>query len=132
MSIDSLNDTKYAIFTGKITHSDQAPVQRQSGDPNTVFGKPFLSRYKYWLGEAEYKCHGQFVRAICIQGVGDLPMLQKRKELFVNKLYLDYQPATFVCLEELLYNRTWDEYKGDVVFNTSYYERLDYYKHVVV
>ena len=47
------------------------------------------------------------MREICIFGVGDLPWLYQRPELFVNKFYADeHEPLAYDCMEELVYNRT--------------------------
>ena len=47
------------------------------------------------------------MREICIFGVGDLPWLYQRPELFVNKFYADeLEPLAYDCMEELIYNRT--------------------------
>ena len=73
-------------------------------------------------------CRGQFVRQVCVYGVGDLPTLAKRKELFANKLYQDYEPIALECMEELHYNRTREELKGHVEFDTGYYATRDFVK----
>ena len=51
------------------------------------------------------------MRQICHFGVGDLPLLASRDELFANKFDYDYQPLAYDCMEELLYNRTKLEFK---------------------
>jgi len=81
------------------------------GDPET---KPFTARASIWLPIAyqaqwswtDWTCQGQWVREICIFGVGDLPWLYQRPELFVNKFYADREPLAYDCMEELIYNRT--------------------------
>jgi len=82
-----------------------------TGDPET---KPFTARASIWLPVADqaqwswtdWACQGRWVREICIFGVGDLPWLYRRPELFVNKFYADYEPLAYDCMEELIYNRT--------------------------
>ena len=83
-----------------------------SGDPET---KPFTARASIWLPIAyqaqwswtEWECQGRWVRHICIFGVGDLPWLYRRPELFVNKFYASsHEPLAYDCMEELVYNRT--------------------------
>ncbi|XP_041373846.1 beta-1,3-galactosyl-O-glycosyl-glycoprotein beta-1,6-N-acetylglucosaminyltransferase-like [Gigantopelta aegis] len=87
--------------------------------------KPFLTRFKNW-GSPPYNwpCAGQRVRLICIFGIGDLPLLEDRKELFANKFYWDYEPYALDCMEELNHNRTRDEYAGLTHFDASYYKHL--------
>ncbi|OWF51495.1 Beta-1,3-galactosyl-O-glycosyl-glycoprotein beta-1,6-N-acetylglucosaminyltransferase [Mizuhopecten yessoensis] len=77
--------------------------------PANGYVKPYIknSRYKNW---GTQPCAGRMVRSICIFGIGDLPVLSKRKELFANKFYMNYQPFTFDCMEELIYNRTKEGY----------------------
>ncbi|XP_061192186.1 beta-1,3-galactosyl-O-glycosyl-glycoprotein beta-1,6-N-acetylglucosaminyltransferase-like [Saccostrea echinata] len=94
--------------------------------------KPFLSRFKSWRDAPNYwPCHGHFVRGICIFGLGDLPLLARRPEFFANKFHIDYQPHILLCLDQLLFNRTRDEYFGRLQFETDYYENLEYIKNVV-
>jgi len=47
-------------------------------------------------------CHGQFVRGVCVFGVGDLPQLVQRREFFANKFYADSEPLALDCLEARL------------------------------
>ncbi|XP_053400630.1 N-acetyllactosaminide beta-1,6-N-acetylglucosaminyl-transferase-like [Mercenaria mercenaria] len=56
----------------------------------------------------------------------DLPLLSTRKELLANKFHLDEQPVTYGCLEELIFNRTRDEYQGKRTFDTSWYSNLGF------
>ncbi|KAL3864370.1 hypothetical protein ACJMK2_006060 [Sinanodonta woodiana] len=82
-----------------------------SGHPD---GKKFLAVYADWGKD----CHGKYIRSICIFGLRDLKRLMKRKELFANKFYLAYQPYTYDCIEEWLYNKS---------MNTYTYLDLNYY-----
>ena len=103
--------------------------------------KPYLSRYKNWGHnwlDGEYRtnfnwpCYGKRVRTICIFGVGDLPSLTSRRELFANKFHLDFEPLALDCLEEWLWNMTMDEYSERAQFDVSFYRQLDSVKHHVV
>ena len=78
-----------------------------------------------------WPCHGQRVRSVCIFGVGDLPLLSTRRELFTNKFYLDYERYALDCMEELHFNRTRDEYLGKLSFDTRYYEELGFVKNKI-
>ena len=100
------------------------------GEPETDTEKNlFMTRYKNWgTYPFEYECQGQRVRMICIHGIGDLPNLASRKELFTNKFYLDYNPLALDCLEELVLNRTRDEVLGKRTFDVSFYKELDFVK----
>jgi len=81
------------------------------GDPET---KTFTARATIWLPISDqinwswspWPCYGRWVREICIFGVGDLPWLHRRPELFVNKFYADFEPLAYDCMEELIFNRT--------------------------
>lgn len=66
---------------------------------------------------------------MCVLGIGDLPLLASRPELFANKFHLDFEPAALDCLEQLHYNRTYDEAVGIMTFNVSLYMELSYVKH---
>jgi len=82
------------------------------GYPST---KPWLAVYANW---GEERCHGRSVRGVCVFGVGDLPLLLSRRELFANKLYEDQQPVTLDCLE------AWIRHKEVCPPNDD----LDYYR----
>jgi hypothetical protein len=91
--------------------------------------KPYLARFKNWR---EWPCHGRRFRQICIFGVGDLPLLRsRRRELFANKFYWDYQGATLDCVEEMVLNRTRDQYLGLNHFNPSFYSDVGFVQHMV-
>lgn len=111
------------------------------GDPET---KTFTARATIWSPIADqldwswspWSCRGQWVREICIFGVGDLPWLYRRPELFVNKFYADFEPLAYDCMEELIHNRTLSPFQGghvtsstpndDEKFDPSYYIRLPF------
>ena len=78
-----------------------------------------------------WKCHGKRVRQICIFGIGDLPLLASRQEMFANKFHLDYQPYTYQCMNEFIFNRTRDEYFNQLKFNTSNYQSLEFIKNTI-
>ncbi|XP_053400631.1 N-acetyllactosaminide beta-1,6-N-acetylglucosaminyl-transferase-like [Mercenaria mercenaria] len=90
--------------------------------------KPYLARFKnrYKSKIHEWICHGKWVRGMCIFAIKDLPLLSTRKELFANKFHLEEQPLTYGCLEELIFNRTRDEYQGQRTFDTSWYSNLGF------
>ena len=98
-----------------------------SGDPET---KTFTARASIWLPVANqvnwswkpWNCQGKWVREICIFGIGDMPWLLDRPELFANKLHQDFEYVTYDCMEELLLNRTLE--KSVDHFDSSYYLNL--------
>lgn len=92
---------------------------------------PFINRYVVWSTAVSTICYGKWVRQICIFGVRDLPKLYKTRQLFVNKFHQFYQPLALDCLEELIYNRTRDEYIHKTKTKTSYYENLDFVKNAI-
>ena len=67
------------------------------------------------------------MREICIFGVGDLPWLFDRPELFANKFFMDFEWLAYDCMEELLYSRTVKGHNNS--FNSTYYDNLDIVKH---
>jgi len=101
-----------------------------SGDPET---KPFTARASIWLPIAyqaqwswsEWACQGQWVREICIFGVGDLPWLYRRPELFVNKFYASRESIAYDCMEELVYNRTVMEAARHAGLEPTYLARFE-------
>lgn len=114
---------------------------RLAGEPDTdAQRKPFLARFKNWghnwhdgqgRQNFHWPCYGKRVRTICVFGVGDLPMLTSRKELFANKFHLDFEPLALECMEEWLFNLTLAEYAGVVEFDTTFYKELDIVKNKI-
>ena len=91
-----------------------------------------MARYKRWLpDQVNNHCNGKYVRRICIPGVADLPVLGVRPELFLNKLYWDYNHYVLDCLEELIYNRTVDGFYDKWNVITSGYENLYFVKNAI-
>ena len=65
-------------------------------------------------------------RGVCIFGVGDLYNMTKSRDLFVNKLYYNYQPLALQCLEQRHYDMTRQDILGigrDRI-NITFYEQL--------
>ena len=103
-----------------------------AGEPETNnYNNVFLARFKNWR---KYPCNGKRVRGICVFGIGDLPLLSSRMELFANKFHLDFQPESLDCIEEWHHSRMRDEMTGKApTLNMSFYARMDYVKnHLVV
>ena len=79
--------------------------------------KPWLASYSAW--HPVDTCHGEFIRSVCVFGVGDLPNLLSRKELFANKFYWNFQSLAVDCLEEWLHNKTLHRLPVDTQFYKS-------------
>ena len=112
----------------------QTNYHHVSGELETDFGvrKPFLSRFKNWQDAPNaLPCSGKYVRSICIFGIEDLPLLARRPEFFANKFHFDYQRQALLCMDELIYNRTRDEYAQRLDFDTQYYKNLKHIKDIV-
>ncbi|KAH9509278.1 Beta-1,3-galactosyl-O-glycosyl-glycoprotein beta-1,6-N-acetylglucosaminyltransferase [Bulinus truncatus] len=115
-------------FFATLNHNPQLGIRGSyrgipETDPVTSMMKPFFTRFKNW---ADLPCAGRFVRSICILTTGDLPILGKAKHLFANKFYLREDPIVIGCLEEMIFNNTRDEFKGDEQFNSTYYSQLGF------
>ena len=103
-----------------------------AGNPET---KTFTARATIWAPIANqinwswknWDCQGKWVRAICIFGVGDLPWLAQRPELFANKFFQDFEWLAFDCMEELIHNRTIASSR--LTFDPTYYENLPFVKY---
>jgi len=85
--------------------------------------KEFMAVYVKWAStNSNNSCAGKYVRWICILGVGDLHELLPRREFFVNKFYIEYEPLAFECAERWLQHRARCPAKTDV----EYYRRLSF------
>ena len=84
-------------------------------------GKPWLASYTTWKSH-NLSCFGIWVRDVCVFGIGDLPMLIKRKSLFANKFLLDVQYLGYECMEALIEQRS----RCPPPFNDTYYRNLPF------
>ncbi|XP_050399011.2 beta-1,3-galactosyl-O-glycosyl-glycoprotein beta-1,6-N-acetylglucosaminyltransferase isoform X2 [Patella vulgata] len=90
---------------------------------------PYIARFKNW-GTAwgtnyfNWPCQGKRVRELCVFGVGDLPLLTTRQELFVNKLDIEYDPYAIDCLEEWMNNKESQQLSGESQFKVDFYRNL--------
>jgi hypothetical protein len=117
-------------YFSSLNHSPQLKVPGSYlGEPETFTGNNlFIARYKNWIGNGpdSYPCSGKWANQICIFGVGDLPRLAVRPELFANKFHVDHETQTYDCLEELLYNRTRRELDRLDELDVAFYSKLSY------
>ena len=88
--------------------------------------KPFLARFKNW---GAWPCHGKRVRMICVFGVGDLPLLTTRRELFANKFHFDFHRRAYDWLEEWHKNKTINNIVDDDLIN--WYSQLGFVKNKI-
>ena len=89
----------------------------------------FFTRFKNWGDPPfDWPCHGKRVSNVCVFGVGDLPLLSRRPELFANKFYIDYEPLALDCMEQLHYRRLRREVRAGSAaeFNTSLYAAQEF------
>ncbi|KAK3087308.1 hypothetical protein FSP39_004506 [Pinctada imbricata] len=82
--------------------------------------KPWLAAYAALTGRD--RCKGKFRDGKCVFGLGDLNELVQRKELFANKFLLTYQPLAYECMEEWIYNKTFNK----LPLETYYYKQLPF------
>ncbi|KAL3886799.1 hypothetical protein ACJMK2_026770 [Sinanodonta woodiana] len=116
-------------FFASLNHNPQLGIRGSyKGESETdPILKPYMCRFKNWgAGMFNWPCHGMRVRLICVFGVGDLPLLYSRPELFANKFYWNYQHFAFDCMEELIYNRTRDEFFGTLTFDPTFYRNVGF------
>ena len=95
--------------------------------------KPYLARFKNRQRVSIYHfiCRGKWVRGMCVYSHKDLPFLKTRKELFANKFHLYTFPVAYGCMEELMYNRTRDEFQRKITFDAGWYSSFDFVKNKV-
>ncbi|KAH9504570.1 Beta-1,3-galactosyl-O-glycosyl-glycoprotein beta-1,6-N-acetylglucosaminyltransferase [Bulinus truncatus] len=139
---DLLDWVKHTIipdetFFTMLNHNPQLGIRGSykgipESEPDASTVKPFLARFKNWRWSKHgYPCAGRYVRYICILTTGDLPTLGKSKHLFANKFFLWEDPIVIGCLEEMIFNNTRDEFKGDKQFNSTYYSQLGFVRNQV-
>lgn len=73
-----------------------------------------VARLVMWQGtDSQVQCHGHFVRAVCVFGVGDLPWIVQHHHLFANKFDVDADSVAVHCLEEYLRDKRQVETKRE-------------------
>ncbi|KJH42324.1 Core-2/I-Branching enzyme [Dictyocaulus viviparus] len=74
-------------------HLSLSPPQEQN--VNNI-GTSYIGRYQVW--QWQKPCRGRIASWSCVFGVMDMPEVLKRPELVVHKMYLNAEPAAFICL----------------------------------
>ncbi|WKY16191.1 hypothetical protein Q1695_001125 [Nippostrongylus brasiliensis] len=89
-------------------------------DSNTVdnVGTSYIGRYQVW--EWQKPCRGRLASWSCVFGVMDVPEIVKRPELVVHKVYLDTEPAAFMCLLKEVRHRS----HNPIEFDASSYAEM--------
>lgn len=97
------------IFVSTLNHNDF--LNFSGGYPGKCVEnkkrKSWISRFTVWNTYKDFQCHGKWNQGNCIFGAHDLPMLDKRPELFAHEFDLQVSAAAVDCLHERLYNRTY-------------------------
>ncbi|CAH1799834.1 unnamed protein product [Owenia fusiformis] len=60
-----------------------------------------LSRAVIWAADPQ-KCHGKFVRTVCVYGIQDFSWLASQPNIFANKIDVFQDSAIMKCLDEWL------------------------------
>ena len=107
----------------KIKNKENIPSKPYVRGPGETFypKQYYIPRYQVW--GSKIKCKGQLVSGSCVFGVEDLPVLVKRAELMVHKLYLSYQPVAYFCLLRHQWKRALD-FKEQAKFNAKAYSTI--------
>ena len=85
----------------------------------------FMSRAVIWSGDSP-KCHGKFVRGICVFKSGDLAWLVKQPEFFANKFDQTFDQNVLNCLESWYRAKA---YEKSVLLDWKYYLKLPHIKY---
>ena len=84
----------------------------------------FVSRAMIWSGDSP-RCHGNFVRSVCIFKSGDYPWLVKKQAFFANKFDRTIDPNILNCLESWYKARA---YNKTTSLDWKYYFKLPHIK----
>ncbi|XP_022301003.2 beta-1,3-galactosyl-O-glycosyl-glycoprotein beta-1,6-N-acetylglucosaminyltransferase 4-like isoform X2 [Crassostrea virginica] len=101
-------------------------MNKHLGTPGIKYTASGMPDQRVWISTSitwdfskpKPKCHGRYVRNVCVFGLGDLHRLVSEKKLFANKFHYAYQPFTLMCMEEWIFNKS----------VTYSYTDLDYYR----
>lgn len=79
-------------------------TMRHSSDKNLKKDQ-FKTRYTHWGGMTP-RCSGYPEHGLCVFGVRDLQWIIQKDCFFAHKFNLNFQPVTLHCLEEMIFNNT--------------------------
>ncbi|VDP08270.1 unnamed protein product [Soboliphyme baturini] len=96
------------LFWSTLNHNEHLNL------PGTYPGRCFtvkkykmhITRFVIWKNSV-HPCNGRWRNKVCLLSSSDLPYIVRRRELFVNKLWLPDDPIAVDCMHELLFNRTY-------------------------
>ncbi|XGW02930.1 hypothetical protein V3C99_014729 [Haemonchus contortus] len=81
-------------------------------------GTSYIGRYQVW--EWQKPCFGRIASWSCVFGVLDMPEVVRRPELVAHKVYLDQQPAAYLCLLKEIRRRS----HSPIEFDASSYAEM--------
>lgn len=93
--------------------------------PGGNMARECISRAILWLSPKSPSCSGEFVRQVCVYGVGDLPSLHTTHSLIANKFSYQLDRTSEDCLEELIRNRTRNPALSFGTVDWQFYKRLE-------
>jgi hypothetical protein len=73
-----------------------------------------------------HACHGsRSFQGYCTFGIGDLPYLINRKELFAYRFRFDTDDIVLQCMEQWIYQQSKKQFMYPQDFELSFYRNLD-------
>lgn len=81
-------------------------------------GTSYIGRYQVW--EWQKPCRGRIASWSCVFGVLDVPEIWTRPELVVHKMYLDTEPAGYMCILKAIRHRS----HNPIDFDASSYAEM--------
>ena len=84
-----------------------ATLQKREGTPGGNVTETWSSyvrsiKWSYHAGRLYPECQGQYVRNICVYGVGDLQWLTQQTHMFANKFDINFDHMAVTCIEHWL------------------------------
>ena len=76
-------------------------------------GRITTTRARFIAWKGKFNCTGIYRHNICVFGVGNVPYIIKRDEYFLNKLMIEIDPISYMCMEEWYLERTLSNYTVD-------------------
>lgn len=79
-----------------LNHIKEAPGSNVEGEWE---GNVRAVKWSDQQGTAHQGCKGQYIRGICVYGIGDLPWLIEKESMFANKFEMASFPEALDCME---------------------------------
>ncbi|XP_061193887.1 beta-1,3-galactosyl-O-glycosyl-glycoprotein beta-1,6-N-acetylglucosaminyltransferase-like [Saccostrea echinata] len=129
--------TKYPqhTFYATLNYNTQYKIKGSYRGPTDLphlSNQAHIAKFVDAKNSSGHACHGsRSAQGYCTFGVGDLPYLVNRKELFAYRFRWDTDRLVLQCLEQMIYQRSKEQFMYPKDYDLSFYKHLDIVLHQI-